>query len=556
MAILSNTTTHATEGRPGKGFEQDRQWNWRNFWICFALASSGMAAFGYPSSIIGVTLAQPSFLFYMKLIDPAMGEKAHNADSLIGAMSGVIQAGACIGVIIASELMDRWGRKAAAAFCVVTSLIGGAGLTGSVNTTMFIIFRLIAGGGAWGFLTLIPVYVAELAPPKLRGFFVGLIGVFINVGYSIATYMGLAFYCVENNPGAQWRGPLAPESPRYLLMKGQVEDAKRIVMDIHKVHYDPDQEYARGEFYQMQKQAEFDRSLAPTYRAMFFKKSYRQRNLLACGFAFLGQSTAVLVINNYGPTLYGALGYGTIDQLKLQCGWITIGNFANLFGAVIIDRVGRRLLMLGGIFGCCLCLIIEAAIVAKFASPVPATPNLPALRAGVAMLYLFLLCYGCGVDVGGVVFYSEVFPNHIRARGVAMAICVTSLADLIYLQVAATAFANIGWKFFLVFIIISGLGGIVAFFVIPETKGLPLEEISVIFGDTDEVVVYSEDIHVDHQTHDLVMDVHTGKTVGGAGDESIRKVATEGPGDQGGNKKEAAHVEGAELITSSTEKDT
>ncbi|KAH0842641.1 MFS transporter, SP family, sugar:H+ symporter [Fonsecaea pedrosoi] len=471
-----------------------------------------------------------------------------------------------------SEIMDRWGRKAAAAFCVVTSLIGGAGLTGSVNTTMFIIFRLIAGGGAWGFLTLIPVYVAELAPPKLRGFFVGLIGVFINVGYSIATYMGLAFYYVENNPGAQWRGPLglalifpaihmlvvlwAPESPRYLLMKGQVEDAKRIVMDIHKVPNDPDQEYARGEFYQMQKQAEFDRSLAPTYRAMFFKKSYRQRNLLACGFAFLGQSTAVLVINNYGPTLYGALGYGTVDQLKLQCGWITIGNFANLFGAVIIDRVGRRLLMLGGIFGCCLCLIIEAAIVANFASPVPTTPNLSALRAGVAMLYLFLLCYGCGVDVGGVVFYSEVFPNHIRARGVAMAICVTSLADLIYLQVAATAFANIGWKFFLVFIIISGLGGIVAFFVIPETKGLPLEEISAIFGDTDEVVVYSEDIHVDHQTHDLVVDVHTGKTVGDPGGEPIRKVATEAPGDQGDNKMEAAHVEGSELITSSTEKDT
>jgi MFS family permease len=193
-----------------------------------------------------------------------------------------------------------------------------------------------------------PVYTAELAPPKLRGFFVGMNGMGITIGYSLASYMGLAFYYVQNDPAAQWRGPLglalifpaiqllvilwAPESPRYLLMKGRVEEARKIVMDLHQVPGDPDQEYARGEFYQMQKQAEFDRSLSPTYKAMFFKKSYRKRTILACGFAFIGQSTAVLVINNYGPTLYAALGYGTLDQLKLQCGWITMGTPANLLG--------------------------------------------------------------------------------------------------------------------------------------------------------------------------------------------------------------------------------
>lgn len=166
-------------------------------------------------------------------------------------------------------------------------------------------------------------------------------GMTITMGYALATYMGLAFYYTEN-PSAQWRGPLglglifpliqlliiiwAPESPRYLLMKGRVEEARKIVMDIHHVAGNSDQEYARGEFYQMQKQAEFDRALEPTYKAMFFKKSYRMRTILACGFAFIGQSTAVLVINNYGPTLYAALGYGTLDQLKLQCGWITMGK--------------------------------------------------------------------------------------------------------------------------------------------------------------------------------------------------------------------------------------
>jgi sugar porter (SP) family MFS transporter len=475
---------------------------------------------------------------------------AHNADSLIGAISGVFQAGAFLGVIIGSFIMDRYGRKMGTVFCATMSIIGGVGLVAAQNATMFIVFRLIAGAGSWGFLALTPVYCAELAPPKLRGFFVGMNGMGITLGYSLASYMGLAFY-YDNNPSAQWRGPLglalifpaiqlivvyfAPESPRYLLMRGRVEEAREVVMSIHAVKGDEDQEYARGEFYQMQKQAEFDRKLEPTYKAMFFKKSYRKRTLLACGFAFIGQSTAVLVINNYGPTLYAALGYGTLDQLKLQCGWITMGTPANLLGAVIMDRVGRRVLMLTGIFGCCACLIIEAAIIATFATPIPAIPNTSALKAGVAAFYVFLLFYGCGIDVAGVVFYSEIFPNHLRAKGVAMSIAVIALTDLVYLQVTATAFSHIGWKFFLVFIIISGLGGVLAFIYLPETKGVPLEEIAAIFGDADEVMVFSEDIHVDHTTHDLVVNTHTGATVDNKGrrsiesgkDHVIQRVATE-----------------------------
>lgn len=344
--------------------------------------------------------------------------------------------------------MDKWGRKAGTYFCATCSIIGGAGLCGAANIGMFIAFRFVAGMGSWGFLALTPVYSAELAPPALRGFFVGQNGMGITIGYSLASYMGLAFY-YDKTPAAQWRGPLglalifpiaevifvyffAPESPRYLLMKGRVDEAREIVMSIHRVAGDEDQEYARAEFYQMQKQAEFDKALEPTYKAMFFKKSYRKRTFLACFFAFIGQSTAVLVINNYGPLLYKALGYDTLGQLKLQVGWITMGTPANLLGACIMDKVGRKPLMLIGVFGCCLCLIVETAIIATFASPIPAVPNVAALNAGVAMFYIFLLFYGCGIDVAGVVFYSEIFPNHLRAKGVALSIAVIALTDLVY----------------------------------------------------------------------------------------------------------------------------
>lgn len=168
---------------------------------------------------------------------------------------------------------------------------------------------------------------------------------------------------------------------------------------------------------------------------MFRRPSYRKRCILGGGFAFIGQSTGVLVLNNYGPTIYKALGYGTEKQLIFQCGWITVGILGNIVGALVMDMTGRRPLLMLGVGGCCVSLILEAAMVASFAGT---GTNKAGLRMGVAAAYLFLLFYSVGIDVCGVVFYSELFPNQIRAKGIGLSICVIALTDLVYLQVSAT----------------------------------------------------------------------------------------------------------------------
>ena len=158
-------------------------------------------------------------------------------------------------------------------------------------------------------------------------------------------------------------------------------------------------------------------------------------------FAFIGQSTGVLVLNNYGPTIYASLGFKTEDQLRFQCGWITVGIVFNFVGALVMDRFGRKPLLFIGVSGCCLALILEAAMVASFGG---AGTNKGGLRMGVAATYIFLAFYSVGCDVAGVVFYSELFPNHIRAKGICLSIATIALTDLVYLQATATAFANIG----------------------------------------------------------------------------------------------------------------
>ena len=159
-----------------------------------------------------------------------------------------------------------------------------------------------------------PVYTAELAPAETRGFFVGLNGVFLTIGYASSSYMGLAFF-YSSDPVAQWRAPLGialvwpvltlislpwlPESPRWLLMNGRPDDAWKVVSELHVVEGDQSLEYARGEFYQMKKQAELDLTLNPRWATILTRKSYRIRAMYTMGYAFLSQSCGVLVMNTY-----------------------------------------------------------------------------------------------------------------------------------------------------------------------------------------------------------------------------------------------------------------
>ncbi|KAI9752419.1 MAG: hypothetical protein M4579_005643 [Chaenotheca gracillima] len=489
---------------------------WKNFFICFAIAL-GNLCFGYTSSITSPTFAKPEFLTYMNIGDTS-GAFYPDKENVVGAITSVFQAGAVLGPLSSTHINDKWGRKAAMTYCALLAILGGAGQAGSQNIAQFIVFRFFAGAGSWGFLACSPVYCTELAPPAYRGFFVGMSGVTLGLGYAIANYWGLAFY-YDPNKVVGWRAPLAfqvlwpaliivvmffvPESPRYLLMIGKKEKAWEVVESLHKDPGDADDEFARREFYQMSQQAEHDRKMNSSWLEMFRRPSYRRRTIFAMLYLMLTQSTAVLVIANFEPTFYSELGFGTLDILILECGRNSIAFVGNLAASLIIDRFGRRILMLIGLAGCIVCISIEAAMVAQFSE---AATNKVGLGWGVAALYVFLVFFAMGMDAPGWVMLSEIFPNFLRAKGMALAVAAMSISDIVYLQVTPTAFANIGWRYFMVFISVSAVGWVWLYFTAPETNGIPLEEIAAIFGDKEDIMVYQEQIHVDRNTHKLVVE--------------------------------------------------
>ncbi|KAH0841819.1 hypothetical protein Z517_06639 [Fonsecaea pedrosoi CBS 271.37] len=505
-----------------------------------AFVGFGTLSSGYSAAIIGTTLGQPSFSEYFEL------DKRSDATALISAMNGLFFAGSTIGVLIVPYISDRWGRKWAITVAAIVNLISGALLAGSVHVGMFLTFRFFAGASSYMLLSSIPLWISEVVPPRFRAALVDFGAVFGIIGYFIQGWIGYGFFFWKSGGLHAWRIPLAlacpwpifllsgiywlPESPRWLVMQDRAAEAKEIIYRLHADPKNPNNDYAAAEFYQINKQLAIDRTLGNSWMDMIRKPSYRKRCYLCIATAALIQCSGPLVINNYGPSIYKNLGFDAEKQLLYPAACLTLALGANIIGMFTVDLFSRPWFIGTGLIGCELCLIVEAALVSNFVN----TDNKSALLAAVAMFFIFQLPYGIQLDGTQFSYFNEIFPSHLRAKGVSIGFAVIAAMNVMWLSVTPTAFNHIGWKYYLCFIIPGTLGAICIILFFPDTMGKPLEEIGALFGDEDEVAVYQRDIVLDANRNVLVDHAH--------GDDVIDDVMLE--------KEGKVHAEGVTRVAS------
>lgn len=137
-----------------------------------------------------------------------------------------------------------------------------------------------------------------------------------------------------------------------------------------------------------------------------------------------------------------------------------------------------------GLTGCLVSLCVFTALLATYNG----TDHRAGLAAAVAMIFIFPLSYGGFLD--GVTWWyaAEIFPTHLRAQGMTIAMATYCVSNIIWLQAAPTAFKTIEWKFYLFFIVITAIGTVVIYTTFPDTLNKPLEEVARLFGDEDLVV--------------------------------------------------------------------
>ncbi|KAK2806789.1 hypothetical protein FQN50_005651 [Emmonsiellopsis sp. PD_5] len=431
----------------------------------------GSLTFGYSFSVISNTLGQPGFLQYFNL--EASGPRNN---VITGTINGLFCAGATFGALTVGWMSEAHGRKVTMYTACAVNIFGGSLQTGSINLGMFLASRFIAGWGIGMMVVLIPIYQAEIC--EILPFAnTGIIG-YIDLSHSAAR---CARPSISNLPPLALAicTPWVPESPRWLLTRDRKDEAWETVSKLHG----NDETYARKEFYQMVQQVQSDSAAWAQggNKQLFTKPSYRKRMWMGFFIQYAAQTTGAQVIYSE----FGSLTGGT--PLILSAVYVTVATISNFVGALLLDRFGRKPLLITGLAGCMISLSLETAMIAQFAG----TTNRAGNAMGVFFTFCFISFYGGGIDAPGYVYCSEIFPTHIRSQGVAWSLVGTFLSTLVYVEAAPTALANIEWKYYLIFVVLTFVNIVILYFWCPETKGLSLEDINGKFGD--EVIVHFAD---------------------------------------------------------------
>lgn len=319
----------------------------------------------------------------------------------IGAVASFYYAGQALGCLLQVLVADRIGRIPFLQLLTAFAAIGPVIQTVSTNMQTFIAGRALAGLPTGAMYTTIALYLCEIAPAHNRGLIAGCSGLMLGLGIMISNWIGMA--CSYAPYGSlQWRLPIAlqtpwscilliglatfvPESPRYLIFQGRTAHA-RAVFDRLRIGYNLDE--ADHEFAQMTAQIDFEarRRLASSERIRLFR--YRMAVALICG--IIPSLTGAQVIGYYQVRLYQTLGIEVRDRLTLAGAHGTVSFLAVLFtDKLVIDRWGRRNLLLLGLAGSVFCQIYCAITQWQFAFG----ENTVGKAFAVLGIYLFTVVY-------------------------------------------------------------------------------------------------------------------------------------------------------------------
>ncbi|KIX91946.1 uncharacterized protein Z520_12335 [Fonsecaea multimorphosa CBS 102226] len=425
------------------------------------------------------------------------GADKKNESAIIGATTSLFFAGGFFGSFFSFWVGDRWGRKIVILVGALIVCASAALAAGSVNIGMFIVFRFWTGWGAIMLSISVPLWILETVPPEVRGSFTQFHGVAVDLGQTLAGYVGVGFFLHVSKSGTAWRGPLAigivpcvpllvalwwlPESPRFLLMKGRDSEAREIVRKFHSNDNEADELFINAEISQMQTQTELNKTLSSSWVEMFRRPSYRKRSLMAIFLTFALQATGASVIAIYSTVLYSHLGFSSEKQLLLQAG-MQLTNLPFTFSCVFYTEKFRRPTLVA--MGMMMLAIILSAYTGLTSTYIHVN-NASGKIAAVAMMFLYVATYSGTVEGPFYYYSSEFFPTHLRAKGMSLQSSTFMWTSILWAQSGATAIADIGWRFFLIFIIMTVIFSAIIYFYYPDTRGKSLEEIAILFGDED-----------------------------------------------------------------------
>lgn len=439
---------------------------------------------------------------------------------------GFTVASALVGTIVGSvatgKPADLLGRRRTLVWIAVLYFVSAVGSALAWDWWSLLFFRFIGGIGVGGASVVSPMYIAEISPARLRGRLVAVTQFNIVLGILLAFLSNWIIARIDLGP-AEWRWmfgveaiPAAafffllffvPRSPRWLVAQRRHDEAREVLLRLGVEPAEVDREIA-----------EIDVSLALARHSLaepFFRRAYRRPILLAVAIAMFNQLSGINALMYYAPHIFKMAGAGESSALLQAVGVGLMNLVFTMLALAVIDHFGRKALMIAGSIGYIVSLGATAVAFgvhrAEFAAAFEAAQALERLRAAadaapaalaaaeaavetassaaafggtivLASLLVFIASHAFGQGAVIWVFISEIFPNRVRARGQAlgsfthwiMAAAISWTFPVIAEWSGAYTFA-----FYAAMMVLQLLW---VWFVMPETKGVPLEEIQRRMG--------------------------------------------------------------------------
>eukprot|EP00562_Extubocellulus_spinifer_P006675 CAMPEP_0178533400 /NCGR_PEP_ID=MMETSP0696-20121128/34470_1 /TAXON_ID=265572 /ORGANISM="Extubocellulus spinifer, Strain CCMP396" /LENGTH=539 /DNA_ID=CAMNT_0020165427 /DNA_START=231 /DNA_END=1850 /DNA_ORIENTATION=- len=411
------------------------------------------------------------------------------SDTQVEIFMGSLNLFAMVGALLSHVIADRSGRRGAFIIAAVSFIIGVIIQSAAQNYGTLMAGRLFVGLGVGSGLAIDPVYIAEISPAAHRGRLVTWSEIALNVGIVLGFASGAIFYSLPSDTA--WRYMFAlgailptimiflaifvmPESPRWLVSKGKEEEAKDVLQKLYPGGYNVDHiVYEIKESIEREVAAEkslgWDMILFPTpaFRRMLFVGIGSAISQQACGVDAL-QYFLVFIVNESGIESRGAQTTVLIILGLIKLFFIFIGGY-------FFDRKGRRPMFFISLLGMMVALVLLS--ITFFA-------NATKSAFAVCSLALYFAFFSLGMGPGAWLIPSEVFAITVRAKAMSVATFMNRVtATLMSSTFLTTANAMSYGGFFL---LLAGICLIVlAFFYwfVPETRGRPLEDMSLYFAE-------------------------------------------------------------------------
>lgn len=389
-----------------------------------------------------------------------------------GFLTGTLALGCIVGSLWAGNLADRYGRRPGLICAALIFAISSIGMAYAPSLTVFLLMRFMAGIGVGMASMLSPLYIAEVSPAHVRGRNVAINQLTIVIGILITN---LVNYSLADNGPDTWRWMFGlgavpavlfligvlwlPESPRYLMKAGQSDAAEKVLQKIGN------QAFVQETMSNIT--TSLKGSSSPTYRAVF-DPSVRPAVMVGIGLAVFQQFCGINVVFNYTSTIFESVGANLDRQLFETVSIGVVNLIFTLLAMRLVDKVGRRPLMLYGSIGLAALYLALSILLQTQAS------------AGWVSLVVLLAIATYATSLAPVtwVLISEIFPNKIR--GIASSVAVVSLWAAYFVLVftfpiLAKQLGTYG-PFYL-YAVVCFFGFLFVKSKVKETKGKTLEEL-------------------------------------------------------------------------------